>query len=287
MEGPRKGWQAAGDKSKTSGFRDYGGVKTVASIYIMTDLEGVSGIDSADMIERDHPRFRECCELLMGDLNAAVEGAFEGGATRVMVRDGHGGAPNFIPELLDPRAEEDPRPAARWWGQMDSSFDATFIIGAHAMAGTLNAFLDHTQSSVAWHDYIVNGRRMGELAQWAIIAGHFGVPLVMVSGDAAACGEAEEFFQTVETAVVKEGVGRNSARLVPLDEARRRIREAARRAVGLIGMARPFHVEPPLEIILRFNRSDYCDRAAGNPGVERVDARTIRKLAASPLEILP
>ncbi len=259
----------------------------MASIYIMTDLEGVSGIDCPEMIERDHPRFRESCELLMGDLNAAVEGAFEGGATRVMVRDGHGGGPNFIPELLHPRAEEDPRPAARWWGQMDSSFDATLVVGAHAMAGTQDAFLDHTQSSVSWHDYTVNGRRMGELGQWAIIAGHFGVPLLMVSGDLAACSEARGLVQPVETAVVKEGVGRNSARLVPLDEARRRIREAARKAVALIGSAAPLRVETPLEIVLRFNRSDYCDRAAAQPGIERLDARTIRKIAVSPLEILP
>lgn len=259
----------------------------MASIYIMTDLEGVSGIDCAEMIERDHPRFRESCELLMGDVNAAVEGAFEGGATRVMVRDGHGGGPNFIPGLLDPRAEEDPRPAARWWGKLDSSFDATFVVGAHAMAGTLNAFLDHTQSSVSWHEYTINGRRMGELAQWAIIAGHFGVPLLMVSGDAAACAEARAFVQPVETAVVKEAVGRNAARTVPLPEARGRIREAARRAVGLIGAARPFRVDPPLEVVLRFNRSDQCDRAADSPGVERLDARTIRKLAATALDILP
>ena len=256
-------------------------------IYIHTDLEGVSGIDSAEMIEREGPRFRECCELLMGDLNAAVAGALEGGADGVTVLDSHGGGGNFLPELLDPRAEADPKSNRKWWGVLDATFQGTFFIGAHAMAGTLDAFLDHTQSSVAWHDYRVNGRRMGELAQWALVAGNWGVPMLMVSGDEAACAEARAFFDPVETAAVKRGRGRNRADLVPLAEARERIRAAARRAVGLVGRARPLVVKKPMEIVLEYNRSDYCDAAAGRPGVERLDARTIRKVTSDPLEILP
>jgi D-amino peptidase len=256
-------------------------------IYIHTDLEGISGIDSAEMIERTGQRYRQCCEHLMADLNAAIDGAFAGGATQVTVLDSHGGGNNFIVELLDKRAELDTRPNKKWWGILDGSYQGTFFIGAHPMAGTQNGFLDHTQSSQSWHDYFVNGRKLGELGQWAIVAGNWGVPMLMVSGDEAACAEARNFFNPVETAVVKRARGRNWAELVELQEARNRIREAARRAVGLVGKGRPFTPLKPMDIVLEFNRADYCDGVAAKPGIERLDARTIRWVTSDPLAILP
>ena len=257
-------------------------------IYIHTDLEGISGIDSPEMIESEHPRRREANECLMADVNAAVAGAFEGGATHVTVLDSHGGrGGNFILERLDRRAENDPKPTQKWWGKMDASYAGTFFIGAHAMAGTQNAFLDHTQSSESWYNYWLNGRRMGELAQWAVVAGNFGIPMLMVSGDEAACVEARQFFSPVETAAVKRGIGRNRAELVPLEEARARIREAARRAISLVGKARPLIPSKPMEVRLEFYRSDYCDAIAAKAGNERLDARSVRKVTSDPLAIFP
>lgn len=261
--------------------------KEPLKIYIHTDLEGISGIDSMEMIERGGPRYRQCCEHLMADLNAAIDGAFAGGATHVTVLDSHGGGNNFLVELLDKRAELDTRPNRKWWGILDGSYHGTFFIGAHPMSGTQNGFLDHTQSSMSWHDYSVNGRRMGELAQWAIVAGNWGVPMLMVSGDEAACVEARNFFNPVETAVVKYAQGRNRARLVEPKEAREHIREAARRAVKLVGKGRPLTPNKPMEILLEFNRADYCDNVAAKPGIERLDARTIRWVTSDPLAILP
>ena len=255
-------------------------------IYIHTDLEGISGIDNIEMMSREHTRHREAVENLMADLNAAVDGAFLGGAKHVTVLDSHGGGGNFILEMLDKRAENDTKPNKKWWGILDESYDATFFIGAHAMAGTINGFLDHTQSSTSWYNYSVNGRKMGELGQWAMVAGHFGVPMAMVSGDEAACVEARQFFNPVETAIVKTGIGRNRAKLVELDEARARIREAARRAVSIIPNARPFVPLKPMEIILEFTRADYCDSAADR-GAERIDARTVRKVTDNALELFP
>jgi D-amino peptidase len=261
--------------------------KRPLKIYIHTDLEGVAGIDSMDMIERQGNRYRECCELLMADVNAAVDGAFAGGATHVTVLDSHGGGNNFILDLLDKRAENDTRPNKKWWGVLDDSYQGTFFIGAHPMSGTQNGFLDHTQSSLTWHNYGINGRPMGELAQWAVVAGNWGVPLLMMSGDEAACAEARNFFNPVETAAVKRAVGRNRAELVDLKEARQRIREAARRAVSLIGKARPLTPIKPMSIVLEYNRADYCDGVAVKPGIERLDARTIRWVTNDPLAILP
>lgn len=253
-------------------------------IYIHTDLEGISGIDSAEMVPKSSPQYRYAVERLMADINAAVDGALAGGATHVTVLDNHGDGRNFDLSLLDPRAEYDPKENRKWWGKLDSSYDGTFFIGAHAMAGTMNAFLDHTQSSIAWHNYEVNGRRMGELAQWAMVAAHFNVPMLMMSGDEAACVEARQFFDPIECAAVKRGVGRNKAVLVDLKEAEDRIREAARRAMSLVGKARLFTPILPMEIKLELNRADYCDSVASKPGVERLDARTVRKTAHSYLE---
>ena len=255
-------------------------------IYIHTDLEGVSGIDNMEMMDREHPRHMEARENLMGDLNAAVDGAFAGGADHVTVLDSHGGGSNFILDMLDKRAENDTKPNKKWWGIMDESYDATFFIGAHAMAGTINGFLDHTQSSRSWFNYSVNGRNMGELGQWATIAGAFGIPMAMVSGDEAACVEARQFFYPLETAIVKRGIGRNRAEAVNLDEAHSRIREAARRAISIVKDAKPFVPSKPMEIILQFTRADYCDGAAAR-GAERIDARTVRKLTDKPLDIFP
>jgi len=255
-------------------------------VYIHTDLEGVTGIDNIEMMARDHERHEEAVRNLMADLNAVLDGAFAGGAEHVTVLDSHGGGGNFILDLLDERAENDTKPNKKWWGILDNSYDATFFIGAHAMAGTMNGFLDHTQSSTTWYNYSVNGRRMGELAQWAMVAGAFGVPMAMVSGDEAACVEARQFFHPLETATVKRGIGRIRAELVDPEEARERIREAARRAIAIIPETHPFVPTKPMEIILEFMRADYCDAVAAR-GVERIDARTVRKVTSDCLDLFP
>jgi D-amino peptidase len=255
-------------------------------IYIHTDLEGVSGVDRGGDVPRESEGYRNCCEQLMLDLNAAVAGAFDGGADHVTVLDSHGGGGNFILDMLDKRAENDTRPNKKWWGTLDSSFDGTFFIGAHAMAGTINGFLDHTQSSKTWYNYSINGRRFGELGQWGAVAGAFGVPMLMVAGDEAGCAEARAFFGPVETAPVKQGVGRQRANAYPVEEARGRIRDAARRAIALVGRARPLKPLCPMDIVLELCRADYCDDVAQRDGVERVDARTVRKVTSDQLDIL-
>jgi D-amino peptidase len=250
-----------------------------------TDLEGVTGLDDVERIDSEKPDlYRRTCESLMLDINVAVAGAFDGGADHVTVADGHGGQDrhNFILDMLDERAEYDTRPNRHWWGILDESYDASFFVGAHAMAGTMNGFLDHTMSFSVLNWYL-NGRRIGELTMWAIVAGAFGVPLVMVSGDEAACAEARAFFAPVETAAVKQGVGRNRAIAYPADEARARISEAARQAIQLVGKAEPYRPTWPREVRIEYARTDYADAGALRGGAERLDARTIRKVSSEPL----
>ena len=153
------------------------------------------------------------------------------------------------------------------------------------MAGTINGFLTHTQSSRWVHNWYYNARKCGEMAQWALVAGHFGVPFVMMSGDEAAVAEAYAFFDCVETAAVKRGTGRNRAVLVDLDEAHGRIHDAAERAVALIGRAKPFTMTLPMEIVVEVNRCDYADEKATHDRVERMEPRKLRKIAETPLEL--
>ena len=250
-------------------------------IYIHTDLEGISGIDRGEMINTDSLDHRYCIERLMADTNAAIDGAFLGGANHVTVLDSHGGGGNFDLSLLDKRAEVDTKPNGKWWGIVDDSYYGTFFIGAHAMAGTLHGFLDHTQDSTRIYNYIVNGRKMGELAQWAMVCGHYNVPLIMMSGDTAAVNEAAQFFAGIEAADVKTGISRTRAKLIPIDEAVERIRQAAKTAVEKSDRLLPFRPLLPMEVKIDYTRGDYCDYTDTLPNVERIDTRTARKIAHS------
>jgi D-amino peptidase len=167
------------------------------------------------------------------------------------------------------------------------TFEAVFFVGCHAMAGTLNGFLDHTQNSRQWFEYRLNGRPTGEIGMIAAAAGAFNLPLTLVTGDEAACQEARAFVGNLETAAVKQGVGRNRARLYDADDARRRIREAACRALRLSEAVRPFKPLAPIDVQLTLYRSDMCDALAERLGyeVERLDARTVRKIAADGSQI--
>jgi D-amino peptidase len=247
------------------------------NVLIMTDLEGISCVDSIEQMSGDGYKF--ACERLMLDLNAAVEGAIEGGAKNVYVVDGHAKGSNFIYEMLDKRAKavklDEYHPMLQ-----NREIDAYMKIGCHAMAGTLNGFLDHTMSSATWYNLFINGRKCGEIALGAMYVGAYGVPTVMVSGDEAACMEARDFLGDIVTVPVKYGIGRNKACCRPSDEAISMIREGAKNAMGLIGKTHPLKPVLPAEIILEYCRSDYCDEAFKNnrQTAERLDARSLRKV---------
>jgi len=254
-------------------------------IYIHTDLEGISGIDKGEEVNIGaNTNSDYIIGRLMADTNAAIDGAFLGGADHVTVLDSHGGGRNFDMNLLDKRAEFDYRVGKNWWGILDASYFGTFFIGAHAMAGTLNGFLDHTQSPDGIYNYYINGRKTGELGQWAMGAAYHGVPLIMMSGDLAAAAEAAQFFPGVETAAVKTGISRQRAKLLfSNDEVLEQIRQAAKRAVEKNKNESPTMFKPllPMEIKIEFTRGDYCDRSASKPDVERIDARSARMISNS------
>jgi D-amino peptidase len=221
-------------------------------IYVNTDLEGISGVFRfAQTREKDSPANVQACEYFMGDLAAVVRGLRDGGATEVVVLDGHG-SQALVPHLMVPGAVYVtglPRPGAGNLSDLDSSFAGMVMLGFHAMMGTPDGVLHHTQSSRSENRYWYNGVESGELAQNAAIAGHYGVPAILVTGDEATCREAKRFLgEDLVTVAVKRGLGRESAVLYPFEETRKALYEGARRAMATIGSRRPYVLATPIAV---------------------------------------
>jgi len=256
-------------------------------IYMVTDLEGVGGVVLKEQTQPPEPLYQEARHLLTQEVNAAVEGALEGGATEILVRDGHGanGGYNFIFDQLHEGAlYMMGSPTDSYLDEVDDSFDAIFQIGAHAMAGTLHGVLEHTQSSVAWDEMRVNGRPMGEMGFCAAVAGQHGVPCALVTGDQAVCDEARDLLgPEVEVAVTKVGLSRTCAITKSPAAVRSLIRERARAAMAKIDKVEPLDIGSPVEIVLRFKHVSNADgyKCANK---RRLDSKTIMVTGKTPRE---
>lgn len=235
-------------------------------VFILTDLEGVSLADNISMMRPEpadnHPGYDFACSRLMIDLNTAIDAAFKGGADKVSVIDGHFCGTNFKKEMLDKRAKQ--VSVKEFCTTPFSCYDALVLIGAHAMAGTENAFLDHTQNSTTWYEYTVNGKPYGEIGQDAILAGAFDVPLVAVTGDEAACNEAKTLVPNVYCAAVKTARGRNNAECLDHDTAQKLIFDAVKSGVENAANIKPYKQTFPAKISVTFTRNDYADAVMEN-----------------------
>lgn len=237
--------------------------QSTVRIYILTDQEGVAGVVNADDYEAPGARYYEVArELTTLEVNAAIDGARASGAKEFLVVDGHGHGSIDI-RLLDRAARLlTGSPIGRELG-LDASFDAAFIIGQHARSNTDGGHLSHTLS-FAQEDYRINGRSFGEIGRNFLLAAYFGVPVVFLSGDQAACDEARDLVPNIEVAPVKEGVTSGSAsglstrenrhfngaavHLQP-ESARDLIRERAKRAIIRAEEIKLFWLEPPYELV--------------------------------------
>ncbi|MGQ9621006.1 MAG: M55 family metallopeptidase [Bacteroidales bacterium] len=225
-------------------------------IYVNTDLEGISGVFKFDQTrEKDTPLNIQACEYFMSDVAAVVRGLIDGGATEVVVLDGHG-SQAVIPHLMVSGAKYitgKPRPGAGNLSLLDSSFAAMVMVGFHAMMGTPDGVLNHTQSSRTENRYWYNGVESGELVQNALIAGYYGVPLVMVTGDEATCREARHFFgNNIVTVATKKGLSREAAVLYPFEETRKALYEGAKKAISVIPLCKPYKIKEPVQVKMQF-----------------------------------
>jgi D-amino peptidase len=246
-------------------------------IYILADMEGISGIRKMEQVQRDSAEYAAGCALMMADMNVAIDAAFAAGATEVVACDTHGGGGQVKVAEMDSRARYEIPNAGLMMPALDESFAGLVLLGHHARAGTLNGFLDHTMSSASWFEFRINDQVVGEIGIEAAYAAHFGVPVIAVSGDEATAAEAKALLgNEVECAVVKRGIGRNIAHCWSIAEAHQRIREAVANAMRKMDRFSPWKPALPATLELTLYRSDMADAYAGRPGIERVGARTLR-----------
>lgn len=259
-------------------------------VWICTDMEGLSGVDSVDQCyNAGSPSHNYGCEQLTEDVNAAVAGCFDAGADEVRVMDGHGpnGNKGFRMEKLDPRvklvffSQYNP---LRFEG-LDETIDAVAMIGQHSMVGTLHGFIDHTQSSKRICRYKINGTEYGEMGQFALYSGALGIPLNYVSGDEALCEEARRQFPHAMSTPTKIGTGWATCDLYPTDEVRANIRRDIAAAMSNIDSSKAWRPRSPVDISVEWAWSELADNMAVIPGVKRIDARTVAWEIVNPLDI--
>ncbi len=255
-------------------------------VLILTDMEGISGVvywtqpQLGGRDARDDERQRKA---MAGDVNAVVDGARRRGAEEINVLDFHGSSPprpNLLLEDLDPHVK-----LFSGYGHMsmmkpliDPTYDALMMVGMHAYDGVADGVLSHNFTST-YKEIYINNVRIGEIGYFALLAGTYGVPLVLVTGDEAACQEAQELLEDVETVATKQGVTHGFALLYPLGEVRQALAAGAERAMKRLTQFRPFVVEGPLyqvKIVMGGGRETRkADVCCMFPFVERLDATSI------------
>lgn len=224
-----------------------------AKILIVTDLEGVGGVNNADeQLLPGQRRYDESRRLLTGEVNAAVEGAFAAGAAQVVIWDGHDGSRTLSIDQIHPRAQLiQGRPTPADYYLKPKLYDGIMFVGQHAMAGAKDGVLAHSQS-FSVQRITINGRPVGELGQVAAIGGYFDIPVIMLAGDQAACDELLALQPNGVIVAVKRLAGKASTLSLSHQDACSRIRQAARAAVTRIREFKPWKVEGPVELKFEF-----------------------------------
>lgn len=247
-------------------------------VFISLDMEGISGLSEWEDVVPGRRHYEAGRRLLTQDVNAAIEGALEAGATQIIVNESHGPMNNLILEELHPEADVIRgflKPLCMMQG-IDATCDAAFFIGYHGKAGTGDAVLNHTLSGLAIHRLILNGKEVGEAGLNAAIAGAFGVPVVLVTGDTQTALEVAEDIPGVYTVAVKTGItGLSSQALHPV-RAREMIRLQAKEALQNRSRVQPLETKPENTIEVEFTRSQFATAVSWMPSVELVDGRTVR-----------
>ena len=259
-------------------------------VYISIDLEGVAGVVHVDQTRRDGNDYQRARGWMTGEANAAIAGAFDGGATAVLVNDSHGDMRNLLLDDLDPRAEVisgSLKPRSMVQG-VAAGHAAALFIGYHAGAGSQAGILDHTYFGKVVARCRVGGRDWNETAINAAVCGAEGVPVALVTGDATTCAQARELLGEIATVEVKQAYTRYAARSIAPALACQRIRDAAARAVRRAGSGelRPFRPALPLDLEVDFATSACADAAELLPGTARTGGVTCAYRAGDPALML-
>jgi D-amino peptidase len=251
------------------------------SVFISVDMEGIAGISTLRQCTRGTDDYPWARELMTNEASAAVAGAADAGARRIVVSDSHADMGNLLPHELDPRAELIQGTPKLPWSMLagidggGEPWTAAVFVGYHAGAGTQAAVLDHTYSG-AFSEVRVNGDVWNETHLNAALAGSFGVPIVFVSGDKACCDQAKERLPWVRTVAVKEGLGNRTGRSLSPSRAQAGIRGLVREAIKAVDHgAEVWKPEPPFALEVDVVNTNVADAIAVAPGSERRGPRTV------------
>ncbi len=242
-------------------------------VLIAVDMEGISGVVHGDHVKPGHFEYARFREIMTEEVNAAIDGALDGGATSVVVTDGHGDGHNILIEKLHaPARLNSGSPAPLSMVEGVQRVEVVFFIGYHARANMPDAILCHT-----WTDQVrgvwLNDQEVGEIGLNAAVCGSFGAHVALITGDRAAVQEAIDLLGPIESVVVKSARGRMSAECLSVEETRTAIRHAA--AHAMVRQVPPLIVSTPIRLRVELTRPDQIDRALRVPGSRRIDGVTI------------
>jgi D-amino peptidase len=235
-------------------------------VLIMSDMEGVSGIVTWSQVNGGAPMYEEGRRLYTEEINAAVRGAKAAGATEIVAVDCHGAGGDwsfnsFIPELLDPDVE-----------LLEQGCDGCLLVGMHARANTPDGVLCHTISTTTWRNLWFNDDLVGESGINAALCGHYGTPILLVTGDTATCREVTELLGSgLTTVAVKRGLSGYSARQIAPVKARQMIEEGARLALKDLTAVKPYVPAGPTTITIDLSTADTAQPFRNRPNVEITD----------------
>lgn len=256
-------------------------------VFISVDMEGVCGVIHWEEVSRDGKDYGLFRRLMTLETNAAVEGALEAGAGKIVVRDSHGSARNILPDDLHPAAELIRDWSGSPFGMMegvDETFDAVIFIGYHASANVPDAVLKHTMTGTIYN-VTLNGMVMPEAGINGFIAGNYGVPVVMIAGDKAICDQAGRIFENVVTAPVKEGIG-TAARMMHPEKAWELIKNKTREALSKLDTFKPWTLTAPYTMEVTFKNEERAENASWIPGAERTGNTSVSFSSSDWVEIL-
>jgi D-amino peptidase len=254
------------------------GQTAARKLYISADMEGVAGVVTPDQLGPQGFEYAAFREFMTREVLAVIRGARAAGVTEILVSDSHGNGQNLLLDMLPDDIEVIrawPRPLMMMQG-IDSTFAGAVLLGYHAGTTNPDGVRAHTISSARLADVRLNGRSIPEAGLSAAIAGHFGVPVILVTGDDAAVSEAQALLGDVEAAVVKRNYGFHSARSLTPAAASQLIEERTRAALGRLHDFEPYRLATPVALEIRFKSYRPSQVLAYLPSVERIDAHSVR-----------
>ncbi len=258
---------------------DYSYSQKKLKVFISVDMEGIAGIVHGDHTSSSGKDYGIARRWMTEEVNAAIRGALEAGATEIVVNDSHGSMRNIIASELNPAAfliTGSPKLLSMMQG-LDQSYDAVIFIGYHARAGTKDGVLDHTISGGTIYSIKVNGSEMSEAELNALIAGWHNVPVVLIAGDAEICKQTKKSLGgELEVAIVKRAVGRYAAKTLTPQKAQELIQKKTKIALEKRNKIKPFKQKAPYRFDVNFLRSSMADMAELIPQVERTGGRSVR-----------